>query len=145
MLGEEIEYETRIETKSTSIDTFYTASSDLNTCITDSHVFDIQIVAGKPSNLRVFTVAELKLATRNFCTSSKIGEGGFGSVYRGVVKSLDDHCDEIQVAVKLANGGLQARFHRLFFHFLSSSFKFTSNSKKKTSFILVKIGKLVTI
>ncbi|KAI3743432.1 hypothetical protein L1987_61141 [Smallanthus sonchifolius] len=102
--GEEIEYETRIETKSTSIDTFYTACSDLNGGITDS---DFQIVAGKPSNLRVFTVAELKLATRNFCASSKIGEGGFGSVYRGMVKGLEHPFDEIQVAVKLANGGLQ--------------------------------------
>ncbi|KAK1426076.1 hypothetical protein QVD17_14744 [Tagetes erecta] len=109
--GEEIEYETRIETKSTSIDTFYTACSDLNICITDSHASDFQIVAGKPSNLRVFTLAELKLATRNFCSSLKIGEGGFGSVYRGVVKSLDDRCDEIQVAVKLANGGLQGHKH----------------------------------
>ncbi|XP_076950110.1 serine/threonine-protein kinase PCRK1-like [Bidens hawaiensis] len=105
--GEEIEYETRIETKTTSTDTFYTASSNFNGHITDSQASDLQILAGKPSKLRVFTVAELKFATRNFSTSSKIGEGGFGSVYRGVVKSLDHPFNEIQIAVKLANGGLQ--------------------------------------
>ncbi|XP_076917791.1 serine/threonine-protein kinase PCRK1-like [Bidens hawaiensis] len=99
--GEEIEYETRIETKSTSIDTFYTACSDL------SHAPDLKTLAENPNNLRVFTVAELKFATNNFCTSSKIGEGGFGSVHRGVVKSLDHPFDKIKIAVKLSNGGLQ--------------------------------------
>ncbi|KAJ0817691.1 putative non-specific serine/threonine protein kinase [Helianthus annuus] len=40
----------------------------------------------------VFTFAELKTATENFCIASKIGEGVFGSVYKGVIKSLDlDH------------------------------------------------------
>ncbi|KAJ0519253.1 putative transferase [Helianthus annuus] len=111
--GEEIEYETRIETKSTSIDTFYTACSDLNGCMTDSQASDLQVLAGKSSKLRVFTVAELKLATGNFCASSKIGEGGFGSVYKGVVKSLEYPFDEIQIAVKLANGGVQVRFYLL--------------------------------
>ncbi|KAL8259666.1 hypothetical protein R6Q59_027619 [Mikania micrantha] len=91
-----LEYETRIETKSTSINTFYTACSDLNGCIPDSQASDLQILAGKSTNLRVFTVAELKLATGNFCTSSKIGEGGFGSVYRGVIKSLKHPFHEIQ-------------------------------------------------
>ncbi|KAJ0872722.1 putative protein kinase RLK-Pelle-RLCK-VIIa-2 family [Helianthus annuus] len=105
--GEEIEYETRIETKSTSIDTFYTACSDIIGCIADAQSSDLQVLAGKSSKLRVFTVAELKLATGNFCASSKIGEGGFGSVYKGVVKSLEYPFDEIQIAVKLANGGLQ--------------------------------------
>ncbi|MFS7996533.1 putative transferase [Helianthus anomalus] len=61
----------------------------------------------KPTNLRVFTVAELKLATKNFCKSSKIGEGGFGRVYKGVVKSLEYPGCEIQVAVKYGDGLLQ--------------------------------------
>ncbi|XP_041997272.1 probable serine/threonine-protein kinase PIX13 [Salvia splendens] len=34
-------------------------------------------------NLRVFTLAELKAATRNFRSDSVLGEGGFGKVYKG--------------------------------------------------------------
>ncbi|KAJ4784735.1 Protein kinase superfamily protein [Rhynchospora pubera] len=36
-------------------------------------------------NLRVFTFAELKGATRNFRPDTILGEGGFGSVYKGYV------------------------------------------------------------
>jgi hypothetical protein len=35
------------------------------------------------SGLHVFTLAELKAATRNFSSSHFIGEGGFGPVYKG--------------------------------------------------------------
>ncbi|KAI3738285.1 hypothetical protein L2E82_28309 [Cichorium intybus] len=92
---EEIEHETRTETKSTSTHTYYTAPSDLNRSINS---------AKKPNNLRVFTVAELKEATNNFDKDRNIGEGGFGNVYRGVIKSLEHPFDEIQVAVKYAKG-----------------------------------------
>ncbi|XP_010937336.1 serine/threonine-protein kinase RIPK [Elaeis guineensis] len=37
------------------------------------------------SNLYVFTLAELKVATQSFSTSNFIGEGGFGPVYKGFV------------------------------------------------------------
>ncbi|KAG6410965.1 hypothetical protein SASPL_129038 [Salvia splendens] len=37
-------------------------------------------------NLRVFTLAELKAATRNFRSDSVLGEGGFGKVYKGLVE-----------------------------------------------------------
>lgn len=36
-------------------------------------------------NLRVFTFAELKTATRNFKHDKVLGEGGFGIVYKGWV------------------------------------------------------------
>ncbi|KAL5212553.1 hypothetical protein ABZP36_023400 [Zizania latifolia] len=36
-------------------------------------------------NLRVFTFAELKAATRNFKADTVVGEGGFGRVYKGWV------------------------------------------------------------
>ncbi|KAJ3689720.1 hypothetical protein LUZ61_018884 [Rhynchospora tenuis] len=36
-------------------------------------------------NLRVFTFAELKSATRNFRPDTILGEGGFGAVYKGYV------------------------------------------------------------
>uniref|UniRef100_A0A7N0UM20 non-specific serine/threonine protein kinase n=1 Tax=Kalanchoe fedtschenkoi TaxID=63787 RepID=A0A7N0UM20_KALFE len=37
------------------------------------------------SNLKSFTFADLKLATRNFRPDSVLGEGGFGSVFKGWV------------------------------------------------------------
>ncbi|KAI9072398.1 hypothetical protein K1719_045277 [Acacia pycnantha] len=40
------------------------------------------------SNLKSFTLAELKAATRNFRPDSVLGEGGFGSVYKGWI---DEH------------------------------------------------------
>ncbi|XP_039137504.1 serine/threonine-protein kinase PCRK1-like [Dioscorea cayenensis subsp. rotundata] len=62
----------------------------------------------KPSNLRVFTFSELKNATKNFSRSVVLGEGGFGSVYRGSIKSLDDPQIKIEVAVKqLSRKGVQ--------------------------------------
>jgi hypothetical protein len=40
------------------------------------------------SNLKIFTFGELKTATRNFRPDSVLGEGGFGSVFKGWV---DEH------------------------------------------------------
>ncbi|KAJ8750577.1 hypothetical protein K2173_015739 [Erythroxylum novogranatense] len=57
------------------------------------------------NDLRVFTFAELKSATRGFNRGLLIGEGGFGCVYRGVVKDLND---KMHVAIKQLNRqGLQ--------------------------------------
>ncbi|EOY07874.1 PREDICTED: probable receptor-like protein kinase At5g47070 [Theobroma cacao] len=62
----------------------------------------------RPSNLRVFTVSELKSATKNFSRSVMVGEGGFGCVYKGFLKSPDDSSQKIEVAVKqLGKRGLQ--------------------------------------
>nr|KYP67000.1 putative serine/threonine-protein kinase NAK [Cajanus cajan] len=64
----------------------------------------------RPSNLRVFTVSELKTATKNFSRSVMLGEGGFGCVYKGLLKSVDDPSTKIEVAVKqLGRRGIQAR------------------------------------
>lgn len=61
-----------------------------------------------PHNLRVFTYAELRAATRNFSRALMLGEGGFGSVYRGWIKSLEDSHSKVEVAVKQLNRkGLQ--------------------------------------
>ncbi|MBA0615785.1 hypothetical protein Godav_015897 [Gossypium davidsonii] len=54
----------------------------------------------RPSNLRVFTVSELKSATKNFSRSFMLGEGGFGCVYKGSLKSPEDPSEKIEVAVK---------------------------------------------
>lgn len=61
----------------------------------------------KHSNLRVFEFAELKGATKNFSRALMLGEGGFGPVYRGVLR--EDSSKRIDIAVKqLSSRGLQA-------------------------------------
>ncbi|XP_061368766.1 serine/threonine-protein kinase PCRK1-like [Gastrolobium bilobum] len=62
----------------------------------------------RPSNLRVFTVSELKSATKNFSRSVMLGEGGFGCVYKGFIKGVDEPSRKIEVAVKqLGRRGIQ--------------------------------------
>ncbi|KAH0648552.1 hypothetical protein MTR67_036845 [Solanum verrucosum] len=62
----------------------------------------------REQNLRVFTLSELKEATRNFNRLLKIGEGGFGSVYKGSIQPPNGKGDPIVVAVKKLNTlGLQ--------------------------------------
>lgn len=73
----------------------------------------------RPINLRVFTFSELRNATKNFSRSLMVGEGGFGCVYRGTIKSIDDPDAKIEIAVKQLNRkGLQAR---VFLHIFSCS------------------------
>ncbi|TYH73447.1 hypothetical protein ES332_D05G329700v1 [Gossypium tomentosum] len=60
------------------------------------------------SNLREFTFLELKTATKNFSRSLMIGEGGFGAVYRGLIRSSEDSHKKIDIAVKqLSRSGFQ--------------------------------------
>lgn len=60
-------------------------------------------------NLRVFTFRELKAATRNFSRSLMLGEGGFGCVYRGAIRSSEDPSGKLEIAVKKLNTkGIQA-------------------------------------
>ncbi|KAI8560292.1 hypothetical protein RHMOL_Rhmol04G0243900 [Rhododendron molle] len=64
----------------------------------------------RTSNLRLFSLSELKTATKDFNRAAKIGEGGFGCVYKCVVKSSEDPQRKLDVAVKqLGKRGLQAR------------------------------------
>ncbi|OMO73611.1 hypothetical protein COLO4_26985 [Corchorus olitorius] len=60
----------------------------------------IPSLSQRPSNLKVFTVSELKSATKNFSRSVMLGEGGFGCVYKGFIKDPDDSSQKIEVAVK---------------------------------------------
>ncbi|KAE9619700.1 putative protein kinase RLK-Pelle-RLCK-VIIa-2 family [Lupinus albus] len=62
----------------------------------------------RPSNLKVFTLSELKSATKNFSRSVMLGEGGFGCVYKGLINCVDDPSRKIEVAVKqLGRRGIQ--------------------------------------
>lgn len=62
----------------------------------------------KQHNLRVFSLSELRTATNNFNRLLKIGEGGFGSVYKGTIRPPDGSGDPIVVAIKRLNQhGLQ--------------------------------------
>ncbi|KAL6846707.1 hypothetical protein ACP4OV_024155 [Aristida adscensionis] len=58
--------------------------------------------------LRVFEYEELQAATGDFSRAQKLGEGGFGSVYKGSVRAADGKGDRVAVAVKRLNQrGLQ--------------------------------------
>ncbi|OEL19967.1 putative receptor-like protein kinase [Dichanthelium oligosanthes] len=60
--------------------------------------------------LRVFDYEELQAATAEFGRAQKLGEGGFGSVYKGFVRAADGKGDRIPVAVKKLNQrGLQVQ------------------------------------
>ncbi|KAK1306616.1 putative receptor-like protein kinase [Acorus calamus] len=62
----------------------------------------------KAQNLVVFKFNELRNATNDFSRLNKIGEGGFGGVYKGFIKPRNDKGDRIPVAVKKLNqSGLQ--------------------------------------
>ncbi|RVW57055.1 putative serine/threonine-protein kinase PBL19 [Vitis vinifera] len=59
--------------------------------LSDSVSFHEFLAQRRANDLRVFTFSELKSATRGFSRALMIGEGGFGCVYRGVVRV---HADE---------------------------------------------------
>ncbi|KAL1213960.1 putative serine/threonine-protein kinase PBL19 [Cardamine amara subsp. amara] len=63
----------------------------------------------REQNLRVFTYEELSEATSGFSRKLKIGEGGFGSVYKGNILTIGGDSDSsIIVAIKKLNRqGLQ--------------------------------------
>ncbi|OMP00810.1 hypothetical protein COLO4_12360 [Corchorus olitorius] len=56
----------------------------------------------KAHNLRVFSYSELKQATQDFNLVNKIGEGGFGGVFKGTIKTADGK-GQLQVAIKKLN------------------------------------------
>lgn len=62
----------------------------------------------KEQNLTVFSLSELREATNNFNRMLKLGEGGFGSVYKGKIRLPNGQGDQIPVAIKKLNtAGLQ--------------------------------------
>ncbi|XVF10948.1 hypothetical protein REPUB_Repub07fG0227300 [Reevesia pubescens] len=68
----------------------------------------LELYKEKENDLRVFSLQELRDATNGFNRLLKIGEGGFGSVYKGTIVPLDGRGDPIVVAIKKLNTqGLQ--------------------------------------
>ncbi|GJW64421.1 probable serine/threonine-protein kinase PBL19 [Tanacetum coccineum] len=63
----------------------------------------VELYEEKAEKLRVFTYSELRQATNDFTRLRKIGEGGFGCVYKGSIKPVDGKGDPIVVAVKKLN------------------------------------------
>ncbi|KAK4400460.1 putative serine/threonine-protein kinase PBL19 [Sesamum angolense] len=62
----------------------------------------------REQNLKVFSLSELQEATNNFNRLLKIGEGGFGSVYKGSIKPANGKGHPTIVAIKKLNThGLQ--------------------------------------
>ncbi|XP_061357686.1 probable serine/threonine-protein kinase PBL19 [Gastrolobium bilobum] len=57
----------------------------------------------KAHNLRVFSLTELKRATSDFSRLLKLGEGGFGTVYKGSIKPVDGNGYPVLVAIKRLN------------------------------------------
>lgn len=74
-----------------------------------SSVNSSQISSQRPPNLRIFSYEELRAATGNFSAVNWLGEGGFGPVYKGLIKHQNPFRAEIkEVAIKeLNNKGQQ--------------------------------------
>ncbi|KAB2015596.1 hypothetical protein ES319_D08G036600v1 [Gossypium barbadense] len=67
-----------------------------------------ELYEAKGHCLRVFSFSELKQATHGFNSLLKIGEGGFGCVYKGAIKPVDGKGEPAVVAIKkLSKNGLQ--------------------------------------
>ncbi|XP_061988241.1 probable serine/threonine-protein kinase PBL19 [Rosa rugosa] len=57
----------------------------------------------KEQNLKVFSLQELRDSTNGFSRLQKLGEGGFGSVYKGIIKPKNGKGSPILVAIKKLN------------------------------------------
>ncbi|PQQ11703.1 putative receptor-like protein kinase [Prunus yedoensis var. nudiflora] len=71
--------------------------------LSDSVAFQELLSLRRANDLRVFKFSELKSASRGFSRALLIGEGGFGCVYRGIVKGSDDDSTKMDVAIKQLN------------------------------------------
>ncbi|KAI8572481.1 hypothetical protein RHMOL_Rhmol01G0202500 [Rhododendron molle] len=74
-----------------------------SSCSATSHRSIPELYEEKSQNLRVFSFSELKQATNGFSRLLKIGEGGFGSVYKGSINPADGQGDSTVVAIKMLN------------------------------------------
>ncbi|XVE99820.1 hypothetical protein REPUB_Repub03eG0234400 [Reevesia pubescens] len=63
--------------------------NEFNDYVLDTLFFDDEF--GNGMGPRKFSLKELAKVTNNFNTENKLGEGGFGSVYRGYLRDLDTY------------------------------------------------------
>ena len=63
----------------------------------------LELYKEKEQDLRVFTFEELREATTGFNRLLKLGEGGFGSVYKGTIRPVSGHGNATVVAIKKLN------------------------------------------
>ncbi|KAF8017823.1 hypothetical protein BT93_H2890 [Corymbia citriodora subsp. variegata] len=88
-----------------------TISSSSSSAASNSHEAsgDVEILA--VPNLTAFSFAELKEATNNFQADSVVGEGGFGSVYKGILhgKRHSGRTKTIIAVKRLKPEGLQGQ------------------------------------
>ncbi|GMH25748.1 hypothetical protein Nepgr_027591 [Nepenthes gracilis] len=68
-------------------------------------VASAQVSSDAAANCRHFSLAEIKMATKNFNESHVIGVGGFGKVYRGVIDG------KTKVAIKRSNPSSEQGVH----------------------------------
>ncbi|CAB4312866.1 unnamed protein product [Prunus armeniaca] len=84
---------------SSSYDTTRRSEFDLDSRdLSDSVAFQELLSLRRANDLRVFKFSELKSASRGFSRALLIGEGGFGCVYRGVVKGSDDDATKMDLS-----------------------------------------------
>ncbi|RWR80585.1 putative receptor-like protein kinase isoform X1 [Cinnamomum micranthum f. kanehirae] len=97
--GSKLDNSAAVHGSSFSISTASTASS---------HRSIPALYEEKAQNLCVFSYSELRNATNDFSLLRKIGEGGFGSVYKGFIRPPNGDGKQIVVAIKKLNtNGLQ--------------------------------------
>ncbi|TYH98945.1 hypothetical protein ES332_A11G032600v1 [Gossypium tomentosum] len=98
---------TVFETKNLAKSQDYSDSSQTSKSFQSSKSIP-ELYKEKQQNLRVFSLEELSDATNGFNRTLKIGEGGFGSVYKGTIKPLGGRGHPLVVAIKKLNThGLQ--------------------------------------
>ncbi|KAL3537110.1 hypothetical protein ACH5RR_000476 [Cinchona calisaya] len=101
-------YENERVTKSSSSANSVRGDTNKSSGSTTSPRSVTELYEEKAQYLRVFSFSELARATNNFDRLLKVGEGGFGSVYKGKIKPVGGKGDCSVVAIKkLSTGGFQ--------------------------------------
>ncbi|KAF0909066.1 hypothetical protein E2562_030818 [Oryza meyeriana var. granulata] len=90
------------------------ANKSCSSVVAASPLSILELYEERAHELRSFRLAELRSATSNYSRELKIGEGGFGSVYKGFLKTSRSHLGlrndsgNVVVAVKKLNpNGMQ--------------------------------------